>query len=135
MRRAALVLIGLSLVACATGSSGADGESLALRAAPARNVLTAAEIVAARVSDVYQAVFQLRPDFLRRRSTAPTITQTKSAAVSVYLDELPFGNVESLRMIPLDRVRVIRYLSPFDADLRWGGSHPAGAILVTTMKR
>jgi hypothetical protein len=52
----------------------------------------------------------------------------------VYLDDLPFGGVESLRSIPLERVRVIRYLSPFDADLRWGGSHPAGAILVTTLK-
>jgi hypothetical protein len=133
--RATIVLIGISLAACASGSPSADGESLSLRAAPARNVLTAAEIVAARVSDAYQAVTQLRPDFLRRRATSAAVTPVKSAAVSVYLDDLPFGNVESLRTIPLERVRVIRYLTPFDADLRWGGSHPAGAILVTTLKR
>lgn len=135
MRRAALVLIGASLAACASGRPSADSETLSLRAAPARNVLTAAEIVASRVSDAYQAVSELRPDFLRRRSSSATVTPIKAAAVDVYLDDLPFGNVESLRAIPLERVRVIRYLTPFDADLRWGGSHPAGAILVTTMKR
>ena len=134
MRHAALVLIGVSLAACATATPGGDGESLSLRASPARNVLTAAEIVAARVTDVYQAVSQLRPDFLRRRPAPSIATQPRAAVVSVYLDELPFGNIESLRMIPLERVRVIRYLSPYDADLRWGGSHPGGAILVTTMK-
>lgn len=134
MRRAAFVIISVSIAACASGSA-TSSENLALRASPARNVLTATEIVASRVSDVYQAVTQLRPDFLRRRSTSLSLAPVRANAVAVYLDELPFGGVESLRSIPLDRVRVIRYLSPFDADLRWGGSHPAGAILVTTLKR
>ena len=132
MRRIAGLVFSVSLAACATASSGST-ESLAFRSSPARNVITATEIVASRVSDAYQAVTQLRPDFLRRRSASVTMTP-RPAAVSVYLDDLPFGGVESLRAIPLERVRVIRYLSPFDADLRWGGSHPAGAILVTTLK-
>lgn len=134
MRQAAFVVLSVSLAACASNSA-TSSESLSLRATPARNIITATEIVTSRVSDVYQAVTQLRPDFLRRRSTSATMTPLKPAAVSVYLDDLPFGGVESLRSIPLERVRVIRYLSPFDADLRWGGSHPAGAILVTTLKR
>jgi hypothetical protein len=128
-------IIGISLSACVSGPSGTSAESMSLRSTPARNVLTAAEIVASKVSDVYQAVTQLRPDFLRRRSNTVTMAPLRPNAVSVYLDELPFGNVESLRLIPLERVRIIRYLTPFDAELRWGGSHPAGAILVTTVKR
>ena len=135
MRHAALVLVSVSLAACASAGSASNAENLSLKTTPARNVLTAAEIVASRVSDVYQAVTQLRPDFLRRRSASTTIAPMKSSAITVYLDELPFGTVESLRSIPLERVRIIRYLTPFDADLRWGGSHPAGAILVTTLKR
>ena len=134
MRRYAVVLITISLAGCASANSAASGESLVIKTTPARNVLTAAEIVAARVSDVYQAVTQLRPDFLRRRSSTVTMLPATSNVVAVYLDDLPFGGVDALRHIPLERVRVIRYLSPFDADLRWGGSHPAGAILVTTMK-
>lgn len=131
--RAALVVISVSLAACASNSA-TSSENLALRASPTRNVITATEIVASRVSDVYQAVTQLRPDFLRRRSSSAMMTPTRANAVVVYLDELPFGGVESLRAIPLERVRVIRYFSPFDSDLRWGGSHPMGAILVTTLK-
>ena len=134
MRRAALVVISVSVAACSS-TSATSSENLALRTSPARNVITATEIVRSRVSDVYQAVTQLRPDFLRRRpSSTATLMQSRSNAVVVYLDEMPLGGEESLRSIPLERVRVIRFLSPFDADLRWGGSHPAGAILVTTMK-
>ena len=134
MRRAALVLISVSIAACSS-TSATSSETVALRTSPARNVITATEIVRSRVSDVYQAVTQLRPDFLRRRSASmATLTPSRSNAVVVYLDEMPLGGEETLRSIPLERVRVIRFLSPFDADLRWGGSHPAGAILVTTMK-
>jgi hypothetical protein len=57
-----------------------------------------------------------------------------SPSVVVYLDELPFGTAESLHYIPLERVRLIRYIPAAEADLRWGGSHVAGAILVTTLK-
>jgi hypothetical protein len=96
-------------------------------------VLTAAEIVASRVTDVYQAVSQLRPEFLRRRVSMPA-PRYGMVSVAVYLDELQFGGAESLRSIPLERVRVIRYISPIDADLRWGGHHPAGVILVTTQR-
>jgi hypothetical protein len=135
MRYALLGIISISLSACVSAHSATSAESMSLKTTPTRNVLTAAEIVASKVSDAYQAVTQLRPDFLRRRSNSITMRQTRPAALSVYLDELPFGNLESLRMVPLERVRIIRYLTPFEADLRWGGSHPAGAILVTTMKR
>src|SRR5205085_587473 len=106
MGRAAYVVLSISLAACAS-SSATSSESLALKASPARNVITATEIVASRVSDVYQAVTQLRPDFLRRRSSSATLTPMKATAVTVYLDELPYGGVESLSSIPLERVRVI----------------------------
>ena len=135
MRFVLLGIISISLSACVSAHSATSAETMSLKTTPTRNVLTAAEIVASKVSDAYQAVTQLRPDFLRRRSNSVTMTQARPIAMSVYLDELPFGGIESLRSVPLERVRIIRYLSPFEADLRWGGSHPAGAILVTTMKR
>lgn len=135
MRYVLAGIISISLSACVSAHSATSTESMSLKATSARNVLTAAEIVASKVTDVYQAVTQLRPDFLRRRSNSFTMTPSRPSALSVYLDELPFGNVESLRSVPLERVRIIRYLSPFEAELRWGGSHPAGAILVTTIKR
>lgn len=97
------------------------------------DMITAAEIVAANVTDAYQAVAQLRPEFLRHRA-ATVIPSFAAPGVTVYVDDVEFGPAASLRDVPLGRVRTIRYLSPTEADLRWGGSHPAGAIHVITMK-
>jgi len=128
-RRVSFVLVGLSLTACAAATPSTRPNF----SGAGRDVITAAEIVASRVTDSYQAVTQLRPEFLRRRG-ATAIPSFSSPSVVVYLDELPFGSAESLHYIPLERVRLIRYIPAADADLRWGGSHVAGAILVTTLK-
>jgi hypothetical protein len=130
-RRATYAIVGLSVTACAAATSA---ERPLIRSA-GRDVITAAEIVAARVTDVYQAVSHLRPEFLRRRTMRPP-TPLAPPPILVYLDDLPFGSTpESLKDIPLERVRMIRYLGPTDADLRFGASHPGGAILVTTRKK
>jgi len=128
-RRVSIVLVGLSATACAAATPSTRPSF----SAAGRDVITAAEIVTSRVTDAYQAVTQLRPEFLRRRgmTAVPAFT---SPSVVVYLDELPFGTAESLHYIPLERVRLIRYIPAAEADLRWGGSHVAGAILVTTLK-
>ena|SRR5438093_9320439 len=127
-RRCSYVLVGLSLTACAAATSYRDPAVAVAR----REILTAAEIVASRVTDAYQAVNQLRPEFLRRRGESSFIYP--SAAVQVYVDDLPFGTAEALRLVPLEQVRLIRYISPVEADLRFGGRHASGAILVTTLK-
>lgn len=132
-QRVSLVFVGLTLTACAaatTHSSRSMGIS-----GMGREVLTAAEIVASRVTDVYQAVSQLRPEFFRRRPIAQPLTPYTNLSIAVYLDDMPYGSTESLRQIPLDRVRLIRYMSPTEANLKYGGSHASGAILVTTIVR
>ena len=130
LRRALFVLASISCIGCAAAGPPTHHASRGMR----RDMITAAEIVAARVTDVYQAVMQLRPEFLRRRGGSIHGASTLVTNVVVYLDELPYGSVESLRYIPLERVRVIKYVSPTDADMRWGGSHPTGAILVMTLR-
>jgi hypothetical protein len=131
LRHAFAPVLGLTLLACASTNNAPNAPS-ARYSASGRDMLTAAEIVASRVTDVYQAVSQLRPHFLRRRNTQPVPMNTNTAIV-VYLDDLPYGGAESLRQIPLERVRVIRFVSSINANVRYGGSHPSGAILVTTM--
>lgn len=128
-QRISFFVVGISMTACIAAAPSARPSF----ATAGRDVLTAAEIVAARATDVYQAVTQLRPEFLRRRGSLP-MPQFGAVSVAVFLDDMPFGGAESLRTIPLDRVRLIRYITPHQADLRWGGTHPAGAILVTTLK-
>jgi hypothetical protein len=131
-QRAQYLVTVLTLTACAASNSSSSS-GLNTLAGAGRDVITATEIVAAKVTDAYQAVSQLRPEFLRRRMILP-MPAFGQISIAVYLDEMPYGSVEALRSIPLDRVRLIRYISASDADLRWGGTHPAGAILVTTLK-
>lgn len=127
-RRVSLVCVGVVSMGCAAATSASRPVASA-----GRDVITAAEIVAARVTDAYQAVAQLRPEFLRRRGVT-AIASFSSPSVIVYLDDMEFGTVESLRSVPLGRVRLIRYISQNEADLRWGRHHPAGAIHVTTQR-
>jgi hypothetical protein len=129
-QRFSYTLVGLSLTACA-----ATQTTRPFMAGAGREVLTAAEIVASRVTDVYQAVSQLRPEFLRRRPAAIPASPFAQVPIAVYVDEMPFGMADALRYVPLDRVRLIRYVSPTEANLKYGGSHPGGAILVTTLAR
>lgn len=131
-QRVACLVAGALLTACATSSTPSPRSPVA---GFGREVLTAAEIVAARVTDAYQAVTQLRPEFLRRRPGSLAISPFAEVPIAVYLDEMPYGRAESLRQIPLDRVRLIRYVSTTEANLRFGGSHPGGAILVTTQAK
>ena len=131
--RVTCVLASVVLTACA--SAAANTAPTPRISSLGREVLTAAEIVASRVTDVYQAVTQLRPEFLRRRPGMLAISPYAEVSIAVYLDEIPYGRAESLRQIPLERVRLIRYLSTTEANLKFGGSHPAGAIVVTTHAR
>ena len=131
-QRVSCMIAGGILTACAASSTPSTRPSVG---GMGREVLTAAEIVAARVTDVYQAVTQLRPEFLRRRPGTFAISPFAEVPIAVYLDEMPYGRAESLRQVPLERVRLIRYISATEANLRFGGSHPGGAILVTTSAR
>lgn len=127
-RRISVLVLVLGGTACAAASS----TTRPVRSA-SREVITAAEIVASRVQDVYQAVAQLRPEFLRRRSLT-MLQPYRTPEVLVFLDDVEFGTAESMRNIPLSRVRQIRYLTPAEASLRWGGQHPGGVIHVTTLR-
>ena len=127
-RRVSLLSLSLMSMGCAAATSTTRPVMNA-----GRDVITAAEIVASRATDVYQAVAQLRPEFLRRRS-ATAVPTFGAPSVVVYLDDIEYGRAESLRQVPLGRVRLIRYYSPTEADLRWGRRHPGGAIHISTVR-
>ncbi len=125
-RRISLVLLGLTSTACAAATSTSRPVEFA-----GRNVITAAEIVASSVHDLYFAVHKLRPEFLRRRGSGPESPFTESR-VMVYVDGVRYGPVQSLHLIPPEIVKTIRYIRAAEANMLFGGAHSAGAIQVTT---
>jgi hypothetical protein len=130
----------LALVAGCGGVKGAPpAASPTAAAAPARSnsdVITAAEIRPGNHRDVYEAVQRLRPQFLRARgATSVRATTGEDNLPVVFLDEQRLGGPSTMRGLPIENVREIRYVAPRDATTRWGTGYPAGAIVVVTSVR
>jgi hypothetical protein len=119
---------------CASG--GASGPST--RSSRSQDVITEAEITG-RVRDAtnaLQIVEQLRPQMLRSRgssSLAPSAT-SDDALPRVYVDDISYGNLNSLSNINSASIREIRFIKAGDATTRWGTGNTGGVILVTTKK-
>jgi len=55
-----------------------------------------------------------------------------STSPVIHFDNSRFGDLSTLRNIPIVGIFEIRYFSATQAQLRWGMDHPSGAILVLT---
>lgn len=126
-RRALFVPLCMLVVACSTPKQHDRA------VAPSRDLLLAEDIVLAHASDVYEAIAQLRPEFLRTNQH-PGLAASERDGIKVYLDNMELGGVDQLRAMPVDRVTAIRYVAGGQATLRWGPSHGRGAILVSTSR-
>lgn len=118
MRTVLVVVVTAVVVAgCSSGSGGVKAVGL-------RETLTAEEIEKANVVTAYEAVEQLRPNFLQGRFYKPI----------VYVDNMRYGNLRSLYYILAADIEVIRYISPADATTFWGTGHMGGVLAITTKR-
>ena len=125
------ILIALALPFILAGCGrGAPPPNLGIRD---RSVLTFEEIEfdKAGVRSAYDIIARLRPEYLRSRGSSSLRTGAPSTAV-VYLDEMRYGNLASLRTISAAQVYEVRYFNAADATTRFGTDHLGGAILITT---
>ena len=90
-----------------------------------RDVLTIEEISKENVTNAYEAVSKLRPHFFQTRGTSRPM---------VYLDNIRYGEVSSLRDIPVSSVHQIEYINASDATTRFGTGHTGGVIMVLTRR-
>ena len=115
-----------AVLACA-GQHGGQGE-------PARNSaeLTAEEIASVSgATSVYDVIRIRRPRWLQPPRPTSVRAELQSEVV-IYLDNVRFGGPLALREIHPSAVRLLQYLSPSQAEARFGVGHPNGAILVLT---
>ncbi|HEY8832771.1 MAG TPA: hypothetical protein VIM21_09670 [Gemmatimonadaceae bacterium] len=131
--RSYTVLAIASLLSCApatsstsagTGVSGSRGGS----------TLTAAEIAAVNVSDLYDVIHRIRPNYLRARGNSSVDTTLPGTSVlpNVYLDGQLLGDVSSLHNITASLVKVVHYYDPAQASIRFGTQNRSGVIEVVT---
>jgi hypothetical protein len=112
------------LAACASGNRPAKSPT------PDRNpyLITVGELEASQRMNVYEAVRDLRPNWLWQR-------RGRTGEALVYLDERAVGTASSLRRFSTNVVAELRYLSANEAQLRFGqlnGQRPA--IVVELIK-
>lgn len=119
-----LVLAGvLGVVGCAAASS--QGEAGGRRST---NVITAEEIASVSASSAYEVVQRLRSQWLLVRGGLG------SEGIVVYVDGVRRGDANSLRDIPVEQVRELRWIDGKDATTRYGTGHGSGVIEVYTKR-
>lgn len=111
------VLVGTG--ACASGGSGSSSGSA--------TVITGEQLMATNQNNLFQALQNLRPQWLRSRGSASLTSPTQ---VMLFVNEAPYGTVNDLSSIPIDAVQDIRFLNASEAGSRYGTAAGAGGLLL-----
>ena len=117
-----VALVVVSACAAGTRTSAADRSS-------SRDLITESELLGITAVNAFNAVQQLRPQWLRSRGASSLRTSEADLPV-VYLDEMRFGDLTVLQNIPIAEIAEIRYISGPDATTRWGTGVSGGVIQV-----
>jgi len=120
----ALIAVALSVAACHS-SNAWDAPS------PSRNVITRVEIEQSRANSAWDAVVKLRANFMASRG-ANSLLQKVNKEPTVYLDDVEYGNLGTLKQIPASTVAEIRFIEGWNAETKYGPGHAAGVIQVFT---
>lgn len=96
-----------------------------------RNVITADQIEAAQVATAYDLIVKYRANFLHSRGPN-SILLKRPKEPTVYLDDVEYGLINSLRNIPAVQISEIRFIEGWDAMTKYGSDHVAGVIQIYT---
>jgi hypothetical protein len=128
MRSSRKVLVAGLVLVVAAGCHGANTWSAP---APSRNVLTRAEIEDSRANSAWDAVVKLRANFMTSRGSNSLLVKVNKEP-TVFLDDVEYGNLGTLKNIPASSVAEIRFIEGWNAETRFGPGHAAGVIDVFT---
>lgn len=108
---------------CASSGAGDGGQS--------RDVLTRAQLEGFDHLNASEAIRRYRSLWLRSSRGQDSFEAQGRRGVRVYVDDVFFGNAETLVDIDVSNVEEIRFLDKRRATTRFGTDHAEGAILVT----
>lgn len=127
MARWLLIAAALALGGCGLGHRQREAP------APEPSALTREEIQSVQAASLYEVIRLLRPRWLARPH--PTAFRPeRQVEVVVYVDNVRFGGVETLRQITPGSVAGARFLRPSEAEARFGQGHLSGAIVITSYR-
>lgn len=135
--RSYTVLAIASLLSCAPATSS-NSASTGISGSGSRSgtgsTLTAAEIAPVNVSDLYDVIHRVRPNYLRVRGNSSVDTTLPGASVlpNVYLDGQLLGDVSSLHNVVASQVKEVHYYEPAQGGIKFGTQNRNGVIEVLT---
>lgn len=128
--RAAVLIASLPL-ACSCASAGGQPGRPTTRVD--QYVITAEELASANAANLYDAIRQLRPQWLQ--GSGPTTFRGQSEyPILVYMDRIRFGEPTMLRSVPVALPLSVRWLSASEAQAEFGVGNLQGAIQVVTRR-
>ncbi len=95
------------------------------------NLITATQIEEANANTAYDVIVKLHANFLHSRGPN-SITLKQKKEPTVFLDQVEFGPIASLRSIPASNISEIRFIKGWDAMTKYGSDHVAGVIQIYT---
>jgi outer membrane cobalamin receptor len=128
MRSSVSVLVAVAALVSVTACHGANTWDAP---APSRNVITRAEIEGSRANTAWDAVVKLRGNFMASRGANSLLVKVNKEP-TVYLDDVEYGNLGTLKQIPATTVAEIRFIEGWNAETKYGPGHAAGVIQVFT---
>ena len=127
-RRLRLAAVSFVITTVAVASSCATARH---RDTSDRNVITSEEIEAANGNTAYDVIVKLHANFLHARGPNSVLLKERKEP-TVYLDQVEFGSINSLRSIPSSNIAEIRFINGWDAMTKYGSDHVAGVIQIYT---
>jgi hypothetical protein len=126
------LMLGLTLLSFATACrSGQGSASRPEQGGRDPYLILASELEAAGRDNLYDAVRQLRPGWFTR----PNRQSSGESSIVVYLQDRQMGSVTALRNFPARSVESVRYLSPTEAQVRYGQSNLGRPAIQIEMSR
>lgn len=122
-----LFVLALSLGCASSPSTGSRSSA---------QVITRKEIdESGMTGNAFELVSRLRPNFIVSRGpTSITNAAPGSEYPNVYVDEMPYGDINSLRNIDATQIAEIRRYQAWEAQTKYGPGNTAGVIAIITKR-
>lgn len=127
-----LTLLAMGTVlGCAPSVSGTSAGN-----APDSRILRLDEINQAGVGGTaYDVISRLRPEFLVSRGQTTISNGTAASSYpNIYLDGVPYGDINTLRTIDASHIAEVRLFQAWEAQTKFGVGNNGGVIAITTRR-
>lgn len=124
-----LIFLALPFLVGACASSGGSGTSRS-------SALISTEEIEGLpgLQTAYEAIEQLRPNWLRSRGSVSLQAPAEASYPMVFMNGRRMGDMNMLRSIPITDVGTARFLSAREATTLHGTGYPAGIIDISTRR-